>query len=180
MGYARASSTGQSFDVQLSKLEAFECDRVFEEKLTGSTAHRPQLREVLDYVRGGDILVITMLDRWARSTFHLTEIADCLKQKSVELVVLDQNIDTNTLTGRLLFNLLLSISEFETEFRKERQLDGINMARKKGIRFGHKPKVSDDEVSNIKQQRKDGILIREVMEQYNLSKASVYRHLQSA
>jgi len=180
VGYARVSSVGQSLDVQESKLEGYGCEKLFKEKLTGTTANRPQLKQMLDYVRDGDSLVITKLDRLARSTFHLTEIADGLKQKGVELIVLDQNIDTNTTTGRLLFNLLASISEFETEIRKERQLDGINMARKKGIRFGRKRKLSDDEVANMRQQRKDGVLIRELMCEYNLSKASVYRHLQSA
>ncbi len=95
-------------------------------------------------------------------------------------MVLDQNIDTNTPTGRLLFKLLASIAEFETEIRKERQLDGINMARKKGVRFGRKQKLSDDELANMRQQRKDGVLLRELIDQYKLSKASVYRHLQSA
>lgn len=180
VGYGRVSSTGQSLDVQRAKLESHGCEKIFEEKRTGTTANRPQLQQMLDYVREGDNLVITKLDRLARSTFHLTEIADRLKRKGVELVVLDQNIDTSTPTGRLLFNLLASISEFETEIRKERQLDGINMAREKGTRFGRKPKLTDDEVAEMKRQRQDGALIRELMQQYDLSKASVYRHLQSA
>jgi DNA invertase Pin-like site-specific DNA recombinase len=180
VGYARVSSVGQSLDVQKSKLEAYGCEKLFKEKLTGTTANRPQLQKMLEYVRDGDSVVITKLDRLARSTFHLTEIANGLKQKGVELIVLDQNIDTNTSTGRLLFNLLASISEFETEIRKERQLDGINMARDKGVRFGRKPKLTSTEVDEMRQQRHDGLLIRELMDKYNLSKASVYRHLQSA
>ena len=134
VGYARVSSTGQSLDVQQDKLNSAGCSKVYQEKHTGITADRTQLKAVMDYVRDGDSLVITKLDRLARSTFHLTEIAERLKGKGVELVVLDQNIDTNTPTGRLLFNLLASIAEFETEIRKERQLEGIQKAKEKGVK----------------------------------------------
>ena len=78
VGYARVSSVGQSLDVQLDKLAAYGCDKVYEEKVSGTTANRTQLQAVLDYVRSGDTLVITKLDRLARSTFHLTQIADRL------------------------------------------------------------------------------------------------------
>jgi len=175
IGYARVSSVGQSLDVQLEKLNGFGCDRIYREKVSGTTANRLELKSCLDFVRDGDKLVITKLDRLARSTLHLTQIADKLTNQGVELVVIDQNIDTSTPTGNLLFNMLASIAEFETEIRKERQLEGIAKAKSKGVKFGAKRKLNDDQISQMKQERVDGALIKDLMAKYNLSKDSVYR-----
>lgn len=175
VGYARVSSTGQSLEVQRSKLS--HCDKIFEEKRSGTTATRPALQECLNYLRDGDTLVITKLDRLARSTFHLTQIAEQLKQDGIELIVTDQCIDTSTPTGKLLFNMLGAIAEFENEIRRERQLDGIKAAKGRGVKFGAKAKLSPDQVVEMRQKRADGILIKDLMHQYNISKASVYRLL---
>lgn len=177
VGYARVSSVGQSLDVQREKL--IHCDKIFEEKKSGTTGaeHRPALRECLRYVREGDKLVVSRLDRIARSCYHLTQIAEELRQKGVELVVLDQNIDTSTSTGKLLFNLLSSIAEFESELRKERQTDGIILAQKRGVKFGAKPKLTDTQVEEMRLKRASGVLIRDLMKDYGISKASVYRLL---
>ena len=177
VGYARVSTVGQSLDVQLSKLQAYGCDPIFSDKHTGTTADRPSLKECRNYLRKGDSLVITKMDRLARSTFHLTQIAEELKVKGADLVVLDQNIDTSTPTGKLLFNMLASIAEFETEIRRERQLEGIEKAKEKGVQFGRKAKLSDGEVKEMRQKRSDGVLIKELMSSYGISKASVYRLL---
>ena len=130
IGYARVSSTGQSLEIQLSKLTAYGCTepdgQIFQEKKSGTnTNNRPQLQECLRHVRKGDTLVITKLDRLARSTLDLTQIAEDLKTRGVELVVIDQNIDTSTPTGKLLFNMLASIAEFENDIRRERLLAPI-------------------------------------------------------
>ena len=175
VGYGRVSSIGQSLDVQQSKLEEFGCDKIFLDKHTGTTADRPSLKECRNYVRQGDSLIITKLDRLARSTYHLTQIAEQLKQKGVDLVVLDQNIDTSTPTGKLLFNMLASIAEFETEIRKERQMEGIAKAKEKGIRFGRKAKLSEDDLRKLKIDKENGIKVSSLMERYLLSKASIYR-----
>lgn len=175
IGYARVSSIGQSLDVQLDKLNIYGCDKIFSEKRSGTTADRPNLKTALQYLREGDVLVITKLDRLARSTFHLTQIAERLRKDGIELVVLDQNIDTSTPTGKLLFNMLASISEFETEIRKERQLEGIAKAKEKGVRFGAKAKLSDAQIIEMRQKRVEGVLIKDLMSFYGMSKASVYR-----
>jgi DNA invertase Pin-like site-specific DNA recombinase len=177
VGYGRVSSVGQSLDVQKSKLDEFGCDKIYLDKHTGTTADRPKLKEVRSYVRKGDSLVITKLDRLARSTYHLTQIAEELKQKGVDLVVLDQNIDTSTPTGKLLFNMLASIAEFETEIRKERQMEGIAKAKEKGIQFGRKPKLQDQDIEEMRLEREGGAKISELMAKYSISKASVYRLL---
>ena len=177
VGYARVSTIGQSLDVQLSKLNEFGCDEIFQDKHSGTTADRPKLKQCRKYVRKGDNLVITKLDRLARSTYHLTQIAEELKEKGVGLVVLDQNIDTSTSTGKLLFNMLASIAEFETEIRKERQMEGIAKAKEKGVHFGRKPKLQDQEIEELRQEREKGVKISDLMAKYSLSKASVYRLL---
>lgn len=180
VGYARVSSIGQSLDVQMDKLNSYGCDVIFKEKRSGTTADRPELKQCRKYLRKGDTLVITKLDRLARSTFHLTQIADELSGSDIELVVLDQNIDTSTPTGKLLFNVLASISEFETAIRKERQMEGIAKSRENGVQFGRKAKLTDDQVAEMHQKRKDGVLIKDLMQEFSLSKASVYRLLAHA
>ena len=176
IGYARVSSYGQSLDVQLEKLS--HCDRVFKEKQSGrSTDKREQLALCLDYVRDGDTLVVTKLDRLARSTRDLLNILNSLEKKQVKLNVLDQQIDTSTPSGRLLVTLLGSIAEFENDLRRDRQMDGIAHARKSGVKFGRKKSLTDAQVVEMRQKRTEGLLIKDLMTHYSLSKASVYRAL---
>lgn len=177
VGYARVSSIGQSLDVQLEKLK--DCKKIFQEKKSGTSDKRSQLAACLEYVREDDTLVVTRLDRLARSTLHLCQIAEQLKRKRVDLRVIDQNINTADATGRLLFNMLGAINQFETEIRAERQIDGINKAKKKGVRFGARRKLTEQQIAELKKKRKEGVLIKTLMNDYKLSKASVYRYLES-
>lgn len=178
VGYARVSSIGQSLDVQLDKLK--DCQKIFQEKKSAAGGKRPQLAACLEYVREGDCLVVTRLDRLARSTLHLCQIAEELKRKEVELQVVDQNINTADATGRLLFNMLGAINQFETEIRAERQMDGIFKAKQKGVRFGASKKLTESQIKELNKKRKAGVLIKDLMKEYNLSKASVYRYLEAA
>lgn len=175
VGYARVSSVGQSLDIQLEKLKG--CKKIFQEKKSGTSDKRSRLAACLEYVREEDMLVVTRLDRLARSTLHLCQIADELKRKNVDLQVLDQNINTGDPTGRLLFNMLGAVAQFETEIRAERQADGITKAKRKGVRFGAQRKLSNEQIKELQQKRKDGVLIKDLMSDYKLSKASVYRYL---
>lgn len=176
VGYARVSSLGQSLSVQREKLS--HCDKIFEEKRSGTTtSNRPALQQCLSYLREGDTLVITKLDRLARSTFHLTQIAEKLKEDGVELIVTDQNIDTSTPTGKLMFTMLAAIAEFENGIRSERQKDGIEDALRRGVKFGAKPKLTPEQVQEMRKKRADGVLIIDLMREYRISKASVYRLL---
>lgn len=179
VGYARVSSVGQSLNVQRAKL--VHCDKLFEETRSGTTTHaRPELRACMDYLREGDTLVVTRLDRLARSTLHLCQIAEALEGKSVVLRVLDQSIDTSDATGRLLFNMLGAIGQFETELRAERQMDGIARAKARGVAFGRKKRLTEAQVEDLRRAREGGALIRELMARHGLSKASVYRYLGTA
>lgn len=177
IGYARVSSTEQKLDVQLEKLNAQGCDKIYQEKESAITAKRPQLTACLDYVREGDTLVITKLDRLARSTLDLCNIAKRLEDKKVELKVIDQNIETNSPTGRLLFNMLGSIAQFETEIRAERQRDGIRKAQNNGVIFGRVKVLTNEQVEQLKSKRYNGILIKDLMADYKLSKKSIYNYI---
>jgi DNA invertase Pin-like site-specific DNA recombinase len=175
IGYARVSSVGQSLAVQRDKLS--HCDKLFEEKQSAASGKRPRLEACLEYVREGDTLVISRLDRLARSTLHLCQIADALQRKGVHLQVIDQHIDTSDATGRLLFNMLGAIAQFETEIRAERQMDGIHKAKARGVQFGSKPKLTDEQIVELRQRRQNGELIRDLMQDFGISKATVYRYL---
>jgi DNA invertase Pin-like site-specific DNA recombinase len=176
VGYARVSSIGQSLEVQLDVLNGYGVDVVYSEKQSAtSTNQRHELKRCLDYVREGDTLVITKLDRLARSTFDLTNITKQLEDDGVDLVVIEQQIDTSTTTGRLLFGMLGVIAQFETEIRKERQLAGIAKALENGVKFGAKSKLSEEQVVEMVADRNKGMLIRECANKYSLSNDSVYR-----
>ena len=142
-----------------------------------SVAQRPQLDAALDYLRDGDVLVITKLDRLARSVAHLVAIGERLEEKGVALRVLDQAIDTSTPTGRLMFNMLGAIAQFETELRAERQMDGIRKARERGVHLGRHKRLTPQQIAALQHQRREGALIKTLMYDYRLSKASVYRYL---
>ena len=175
VGYARVSSIGQSLDVQLDKLG--HCDKVFQEKKSGASGQRPRLNDCLEYEREGDTLIVTRLDRLARSTLHLCQIAHALERKQVHLQVLDQHIDTSDATGRLLFHMPGAIAQFETEIRAERQMDGIHKAKERGVHFGPKKKLTPEQITELQARRAQGTLIKTLMQDYGLSKVSVYRYL---
>lgn len=175
VGYARVSSVGQSLDVQLDKLKY--CDKIFQEKKSGASGSRPSLQACLEYVREGDTLVVTRLDRLARSTLHLCQIAAELEHKRVDLQILDQSIDTSDATGRLLFNMLGAIAQFETELRAERQMDGILKAKARGVKFGPSPSLNPEQIAELQHRRQQGTLIKTLMKEYQISKATVYRYL---
>jgi len=175
IGYARVSSVGQSLEVQLEKLK--QCDKIYQEKRSGATGKQPSLEACLEYVREGDTLLVTRLDRLARSTLHLCQIAEELKRKQVHLQVLDQQIDTSDATGRLLFHMLGAIAQFETELRAERQMDGIANAKARGVVFGRHKCLTPQQAAELQDRRQQGTPIRTLMRDYRISKATVYRYL---
>ena len=177
IGYARVSSYGQSLEVQLEKL-AF-CDTVFQEKQSGRNDDREQLQRCLNSLQDGDSLVITKLDRLARSTRDLLNIMSRLDKMNVKLVVLDQQIDTSTPTGMLLFTMLGAIATFENDLRKDRQAQGVDLAMRKGIKFGRKPSLNNEQINAMRQKRSEGIKIADLVDEFKVSKASVYRFLSS-
>ena len=173
VGYARVSTTGQKLDTQIGKLEKAECEKIFHEKKSGKSQSRPELERCLDYIRTGDTLVITKLDRLARSVIHLAQIADKFQREGIELIVIDQSIDTSTSTGRLMFNMLSCIAEFENDLRSERQKEGIEKAKENGVKFGRKPKRTPELDAKILARRNEGAAA--LARHYDLGVATVYR-----
>ena len=176
VGYARVSSTGQDLAVQLEKLAG--CDKVFKEKRSGVDTGRPELKRCLEYLREGDTLLVSKIDRLARSTSDLYRIVSQLADKGVSFKVIDDpSIDTSSRTGKLIMGILALIAEFENDIRRERQMDGIKKARERGTRFGRKPLLVPETIQQVRKLRKSGKTVPEIMRQTSLSKASVYRAL---
>ena len=175
VGYARASTIDQEagFQVQIKALKAADCEKLFSEQVS-SVAQRPQLEAAVDYLRDGDVLVVTKLDRLARSVAHLVAIGEQLDAKGVALKVLDQAIDTSAPTGRLMFNMLGSIAQFERELMLERQREGIARAKAEGKYKGRKP-TARDKGHEVKRLRSEGIGATAIAKQLGISRASVYR-----
>lgn len=179
VGYARVSSIGQSLDVQLRKLEGAGCTKIFKEKKSaGRGSARASLRECLDWAREGDMLVVTRLDRIARSVLDLTSIVEEIRSKGVIFRVLDQGIDTSTSEGRLMFNMLGAFAEFEYDIRQERQQEGIERAKENGVKFGRKPLLGEDEIAKIRKMRvDDGLTIDQLQKRFRVGRSTIYRAL---
>ena len=136
VGYARVSTSSQNLENQIDQLKDAGCVKIFSEKKSGKNkADRQQFNIMMDFVREGDILFITKLDRLARSVIDLQNIAKFLEDKNVDLKVIQQNIYTTTPAGRLLFTMLGAIAEFERDLINERVREGIEAAKRKGVQF---------------------------------------------
>lgn len=178
LGYARVSSYGQSLDVQRQKLQQEGCAEIFEEKVSALSDKRTELENALRALREGDVLVVTKLDRLARSMQDLLTITKRLQKKEVELKVIDQSIDTATPEGRLMFNIIGSFAEFENDIRKSRQMDGIRKARDKGVAFGRKPALNEEQQNQIvRLNRDEGFSLSQLAARYAVSHMTVYRVL---
>lgn len=136
IGYARVSSKDQNLDRQLDALKKAGCLRIFEEKISGATTQRPELKRMLDFVREGDTLIVSSLDRLGRSAVDLLQIVDQLREKKVELESLKENLDTSTAQGRFTLQMFAAIAELERESIKERQREGLEAAKRRGVKLG--------------------------------------------
>lgn len=176
VGYARVSSTGQSLDIQNEALADAGCEKIFAEKVSGrSTRDREQLATALDFVRDGDTLVVTRLDRLARSVADLHRIIERLTEKKVAFRCLNQSgVDTDSSTGRLMLAILGAVACFESDIRLERQREGIAKAKLEGKYKGRKPTV---DVTRVKTLRDDGLGPSQIAREMGIGRASVYRAL---
>ncbi|SPF79169.1 DNA-invertase hin [Aliiroseovarius pelagivivens] len=175
VGYARVSTAKQNEKTQVHSLEQNGATRLFIDKASGkSRDKRPELERALDWVRDGDVLMVTRLDRLARSVLDLHEIAKELERKEVGLRVIEQSIDTTTPQGRLMFTMLGAIAEFETALRAERQEEGIALAKAEG-RFNGRPVEIDHEA--VKKAQEEGKKPTQIAEELGIARSSVYRVL---
>lgn len=176
VGYARVSSLGQSLDTQIEKLTAFGCEKVFQEKRSGASRDkRDAVNSALEFCREGDVLVITKLDRLARSMSDLQDITKTLDRKGVDFIVLDQSIDTTTPAGRLTFHLLGAVAEFERDLIAERRNEGIEKAKERGVKFGRREKLSEKQVAELRAAHGAGEVRQELMKRFDISKSTFYR-----
>jgi len=177
IGYSRVSTTDQDTSVQALRLEAAGCRRIFAETISSSVQHRPELATCLAYLREGDALVVVRLDRLARSTRELLEIAQDLEERGVDLVVLDQAIDTSTPAGKLMFSVLAAIAQFERDLIRERTMDGLARARAEGKTGGRRPTIAGQKALLVKRLAAEGQSIRQIAASIEASPSAVHRLL---
>lgn len=176
VGYARVSSVGQSLELQVEKLKTYGCTKIYTEKKSAMDQKRPELLSCLDYVRDkNDTLVVTKLDRIARSSLHLGKIIEQLQDKDVNFVVLDQHIDTTTIYGRLTFQILGSVAEFENEIRRERQKEGIQKAIRDGKKLGRKRSISTVTIKSVLDDIDSNLTISKILKKNSISNGTFYR-----
>lgn len=179
IGYARTSTLDQKagLEAQQRDLKASGCEKIFNEQVSSvDVANRDQLEEAIEFSRDGDVLVVTKLDRLARSVAHLVKITERLEAKNVALRILDGAIDTSTANGRLVLNMLTSIAQFEREIMLERQREGIAKAQAAGKYKGRKPtaRARSEEVLQLTHL---GVGPTEIAKRVGIGRASVYRIL---
>ena len=185
IGYGRVSTRDQNPDGQHDALDAAGCDEVFVDKTSGKLASRPKLDEALRISRKGDQLVVTKLDRLGRSLEHLMALSKQMQAKQVDLVVLDQGIDTSTAVGRMFFQILGAIAEFEHALMSERTRDGLDAARARGRTGGQQPKLTARQ-AKLAQEMYDELgpdghrahTVQQIANEFGVTRPTIYRHLQ--
>src|SRR5947207_947053 len=177
VGYARTSTLEQQagLDAQIRDLAATGCEKIFSEQVS-AVGKRSQLEAALDFIREGDTLVVTKLDRLARSTQHLLEIAHRVKAKGADLSILNLGADTSTATGRLMFTVIGAIATFEREMMLERQKEGVARAKAEGKYKGRKP-TARAKAAEVRALKAEGVRPVDIARRLGIGRASVYRIL---
>ena len=175
IGYARVSTTDQNLELQERALRAAGCEIIRSEKRSGTTtAGRDQLQNVLDFLREDDVLMVTRIDRLARSIGDLQDIVRAVKARGASLKATEQPIDTSTAAGKCFLDMLGVFAEFETNLRRERQLEGIADAKARGVYKGRKASIDP---AKIIQMKAEGIGPSAIAKALKIGRASVYRAL---
>ena len=178
IGYARVSTKEQTLDTQLSRLADIGCELFFEEKISGAAKRRPQLEAMLRQLRKGDVVVITKLDRLARSTAELLRIAEAINEKSAGLQSLDEPwADTTTPAGKMIMTVFGGIAEFERSLILTRTQEGREAAQARGVAFGRPSKLRQDQKEVVRDLVKSGQSIASVARTFNVHPATIYRCL---
>src|SRR5262245_41673049 len=175
-GYARVSTTGQTLATQKALLLAAGVERIFSEKVSGVAARRPELERALDQLEAGDVLVVTKLDRLARSTLDLLRIIDLIGKEGAGFKSLgDPWADTTSAHGRLMLTVLSGIAEFERDLILQRTNEGRARAMAEGTRFGRKPKLTKHQAREALKRVEEGEPLREIALSYNVDHSTISR-----
>ncbi|HHW5825880.1 TPA: recombinase family protein [Staphylococcus aureus] len=175
IGYARVSTKSQSLDGQIDKLKEFECERIFSEKISGRKVKRTELDKCLDYLREGDTLVIYKLDRLGRTTKQLIELSQWFDDNGIDLQIIDMNISTKDVMGKMFFTMMSAFAELEANLLSERTKRGLTAARARG-RKGGRPPLPDHKKREIKFLYYEGKLTgEEIAKKTGVSRSTVYR-----
>ena len=175
-GYARVSTTDQDVTIQVQALKAAGCTMVRAEKVTGTKrGGRTQLQLIMEFAQAGDTLMVTRVDRLARSVRDLQDIVHELKAKGVTLKATEQPIDTGTAAGKCFLDMLGVFAESGTNLRRERQLEGIAQAKAKGVYKGRPPTI---DAEAVREMRARGMGPKEIAERLGIGRTSVYRLLE--
>ncbi|SFJ15027.1 Site-specific DNA recombinase [Phyllobacterium sp. CL33Tsu] len=180
IGYARVSSVGQDHAGQVERLKAAGATKIFQEKRSGVDREREELKKCLDYVREGDTLLVTKLDRLARSAVDLLNIVQEMQAKGVAFKALDQSLDMTTPAGKLQLQVLAAVAEFETAIRRERQMEGIARAKAEGRTGGRPRAVTKAIAKDIQARRTAGESFRSIAKSVGFSVATVQNVLKDA
>ncbi len=173
IGYARTSTMDQNLDAQIEALTAAGCGMVRQEQRSGATLEgRPELKTILDFIHPGETLVVTRIDRLARSMRDLQIIVAQLKEKGAHLAATEQPVDTSTAAGKAFFDMLGVFAEFETNLRRERQAEGIKAAKSKGVYRGRVPKI---DMASIQAKLIEGCSPTEISREMGISRGTVYK-----
>ena len=173
IGYARVSTAGQNLDAQLAALHAAGCTMVRTETGDGATlAGRPELQTILDFIHSGETLVVTRIDRLARSLQDLQVIVATLKDRGAHLAATEQPVDTSTAAGKAFFDMLGVFAEFETNLRRERQAEGIAAAKQRGVYRGRPPRIDLEAVKELLSQ---GLSPTQIAREMKISRGTVYK-----
>ncbi|MCP4489163.1 MAG: recombinase family protein [Gammaproteobacteria bacterium] len=179
-GYARVSTHDQNLDIQIKKLEEAGCDEIFKEKISGAKEERPQLKSLLSKLRKGDMVCVVRLDRLGRRMIKLIEMIKDFKSKNIEFISLENNIDTTTPIGMLLFNICAAFSEMERELIRERVKSGLDSAREKGRKGGRPKALTSQKEEMLKALWKASTMsVQEVCDSVGISRSVYYRAIKT-
>jgi hypothetical protein len=178
IGYARVSTLDQNLDLQIDALTKIGCDKIFQEKITGTKSDRPKLLEAINYARAGDVIVVWKLDRLGRSLKHLLSLTSDLEKRQIGLRSLHENIDTTTPTGKLVFHIFASLTEFEKDIIRERTKAGLEAARSRGRTGGRPRKLTPKQQDMLQKLYADKTTtIDEITKLLGISKKTLYNYL---
>ncbi|CAM3249635.1 recombinase family protein [Empedobacter stercoris] len=171
IGYARVSTKDQNLDLQIEALENVGCERIYQEKMNGSTKSRPELDNMLNHLRSGDEVYVWRLDRLGRSLRHIIDLVVSLNEQKVIIRGISDGVDTSTMSGRLFVNIMASLAEYERELIRERTNAGLQSARARGRKGGRPKGFTKEKISKL-------LILRSLYKDVSKSPKDIYEPLQ--